>query len=228
MPCCFCKAVELFLFYLITPLNAQHLLLTKSTTSNKEHNLLTKSKPPIKKHITPLHKGRGKPRKRRGGGASGEGLGLLYFMTTFESNVKQIAYPQQTVYDTLSDLTHLQGLKDRMEAIKGQLTDEQRKQAEQLNNLTFDADSLSIEAPMVGKITLRVIDREPLKTIKFETENSPIPFNLWIQLLPTSDTTCKLKLTLKGDIPFMLKSMVKKPLQKGIEKVADMMAMIPY
>ena len=91
-------------------------------------------------------------------------------MTTFESNVKQIAYPQQTVYDTLSDLTHLQGLKDRMEAIKGQLTDEQRKQAEQLNNLTFDADSLSIEAPMVGTITLRVIDREPLKTIKFETE----------------------------------------------------------
>lgn len=149
-------------------------------------------------------------------------------MTTFESNVKQIAYPQQTVYDTLSDLTHLQGLKDRMEAIKDQLTDEQRKQAEQLNNITFDADSLSIEAPMVGKITLRVIDREPLKTIKFETENSPIPFNLWIQLLPTSDTTCKLKLTLKGDIPFMLKGMVKKPLQEGIEKVADMMAMIPY
>ena len=47
-------------------------------------------------------------------------------MTTFESNVKQLAYPQQTVYDTLSDLTHLQGLKDRMEASKGQLTDEQR------------------------------------------------------------------------------------------------------
>ena len=43
-----------------------------------------------------------------------------------------------------------------------------------------------------------------------------------------SDTTCKLKLTLKGDIPFMLKAMVKKPLQEGIEKVADMMAMIPY
>ena len=149
-------------------------------------------------------------------------------MTTFDSNVQQIAYPQQTVYDTLSDLTHLQGLKDRMEAIKGQLTDEQRKQAEQLNNLTFDADSLSIEAPMVGTITLLIIDREAPKTIKFETENSPIPFNLWIQLLPTSDTTCKLKLTLKGDIPFMLKGMVKKPLQEGIEKVADMMAMIPY
>ena len=65
-------------------------------------------------------------------------------MTTFESNVKQIAYPQQTVYDTLSDLTHLQGLKDRMEAIKGQLTDEQRKQAEQLNN-----EYIQAKAPVV-------------------------------------------------------------------------------
>ena len=149
-------------------------------------------------------------------------------MTTFESNVKQIPHPQQAVYDTLSDLRHLQGLKDRMEAVKDQLSDDQRRQAEQLRGLNFDADSLAIEAPMVGQIRLRVIQREEPKTIKFETENSPIPFNLWIQLLPTSATTCKLKLTLKGDIPFMLKGMVKKPLEEGIEKVADMMAIIPY
>ena len=149
-------------------------------------------------------------------------------MTTFESTVKQIPHRQQTVYGTLSDLRNLQGLKDRLEQVKGQLTDEQRKQAEQLDNLSFDADSLSIEAPMVGKIRLRIVSREEPKTIKFETENSPIPFNFWIQLLPTSDTSCKLKLTLKGDIPFMLKGMVKKPLEQGIEQVATMMSVIPY
>ena len=138
-------------------------------------------------------------------------------MTTFESTVKQIPHRQQTVYGTLSDLRNLQGLKDRLEQVKGQLTDEQRKQAEQLDNLSFDADSLSIEAPMVGKIRLRIVSREEPKTINF-----------WIQLLPTSDTSCKLKLTLKGDIPFMLKGMVKKPLEQGIEQVATMMSVIPY
>ena len=81
---------------------------------------------------------------------------------------------------------------------------------------------------MVGEIKLRIIEREPLKTIKFETENSPIALNMWIQLLPTSDTSCKMKLTVKGDIPFMLKAMVSKPLKEGVEKVADMLAMIPY
>ena len=51
---------------------------------------------------------------------------------------------------------------------------------------------------------------------------------MWIQLLPVTDTSCKRKLTVKGDIPFMLKAMVSKPLQEGVEKVADMLAMIPY
>ena len=29
---------------------------------------------------------------------------------------------------------------------------------------------------MVGEIKMRIIDREEPKTIKFETENSPVPF----------------------------------------------------
>ena len=81
---------------------------------------------------------------------------------------------------------------------------------------------------MVGEIKLRIVEREEPKTIKFETENSPIALNMWIQLLPVTDTSCKMKLTVKGDIPFMLKAMVRKPLQEGVEKVADMLAMIPY
>ena len=51
---------------------------------------------------------------------------------------------------------------------------------------------------------------------------------MWIQLLPTAESACKMKVTIKGDIPFMLKAMVSKPLQEGVEKIADMLAMIPY
>ena len=149
-------------------------------------------------------------------------------MSTFESTVKQIPHRQESVFATLSDLSNLESLKESIEQNRDRLPEEARQHIDKLRDLKFSTDSLSIQAPMVGEVSLRIIEREPCKTIKFETENSPIPFNLWIQLLPTSDTTCKLKLTLKGDIPFMLKGMVKKPLQEGIEKVADMMAMIPY
>ncbi len=78
------------------------------------------------------------------------------------------------------------------------------------------------------EIKMRIIDREEPKTIKFETENSPIPFNFWIQLLPTGEFSCKMKLTIKAELNMFIKGMEKKPLQEGIEKIADALAMIPY
>ena len=81
---------------------------------------------------------------------------------------------------------------------------------------------------LVGEIKMRIIDREFPKTIKFETENSPVPFNFWIQLLPTGEYSCKMKLTIKAELNMFIKGMVKKPLTEGIEKIADALAMIPY
>ena len=140
--------------------------------------------------------------------------------TTFESSIKQIPHKQESVYRTLSDLNNLQMLKDRFEQVKDQIPE--------LKDLKFDSDSISITAPMVGEIKMRIIDREEPKTIKFETENSPVPFNFWIQLLPTSDTACKMKLTIKADLNPFIKGMVKKPLEEGIEKIANALAMISY
>lgn len=149
-------------------------------------------------------------------------------MSTFESNIKQIPHKQESVYRTLSDLRNLQGLKDRFEQMKDRIPAEEQEKLNQLKDLTFDADSISITAPMVGEVKMRIIDREEPKTIKFETENSPVPFNFWIQLLPTSDISCKMKLTIKAELNPFIKGMVKKPLQEGIEKIADVLAMIPY
>ena len=148
--------------------------------------------------------------------------------STFESNIKQIPHKQESVFNTLSDLNNLQVLKDRFEQVKDQIHEEKRKEMEKLKDLRFDSDSITINAPMVGDLKMRIIDRDFPKTIKFETENSPIPFNFWIQLLPTGEFSCKMKLTIKAELNMFIKGMVKKPLQEGIEKIADALAMIPY
>ena len=148
--------------------------------------------------------------------------------TTFESSIKQIFHKQESVYNTLSDLNNLQRLKDKFEQVKDQIPEDKKEQLDKIKDLTFDSDSISISAPMVGEIKMRIIDREAPKTIKFETENSPVPFNFWIQLLPISETACKMKLTIKADLNPFIKGMVKKPLEEGIEKIADALAMIPY
>ena len=148
--------------------------------------------------------------------------------STFESNIKQIPHKQESVFNTLSDLNNLQVLKDRYEQVKDQIPEDKRKELEKLKDLRFDSDSITINAPMVGDLKMRIIDRDFPKTIKFETENSPIPFNFWIQLLPTGEFSCKMKLTIKAELNMFIKGMVKKPLQEGIEKIADALAMIPY
>ena len=148
--------------------------------------------------------------------------------STFESNIKQIPHKQESVFNTLSDLNNLQVLKDRFEQVKDQIPEDKRKEMEKLKDLRFDSDSITINAPMVGDLKMRIIDRDFPKTIKFETENSPIPFNFWIQLLPTGEFSCTMKLTIKAELNMFSKGLVKKPLQEGIEKIADALAMIPY
>lgn len=136
-------------------------------------------------------------------------------MSKFESSIKQISYPQQSVYNMLSDLTNIERVKDKVPEDK-------------LKDLTFDKDTISISVSPVGQISMRIVERDEPKTIKFASENSPMSFNFWIQILPVSDTASKMKLTIDADIPFFAKGMVSGPLKEGIEKIADALATIPY
>ena len=74
----------------------------------------------------------------------------------------------------------------------------------------------------------KIIEREEPKCVKLEATTSPIPLTLWIQMLPTSDETSKMKLTLRTELNPFIKGMVQKPLQEGIEKMAEMLAQISY
>lgn len=136
-------------------------------------------------------------------------------MSKFESSVKIIPFSQERVYNKLSDLNNLESVKDRIPADKVQ-------------DMSFDQDTLTFSVSPVGEITLKVIEREPHKCIKFETTKSPMPLNLWIQIVPVSEEECKIRLTVDVDINPFMKGMIQKPLQDGLEKMADMLALIQY
>ena len=136
-------------------------------------------------------------------------------MSKFESSIKQIPYPVENVYRNISDLSNLEKVRDRIPEDK-------------VKDFSFDSESVSVNVAPVGQLKLRICEREENKCVKFETVQSPLPFNVWVQVLPVSETTSKMKVTVKADIPFMLKGMVSGPLQDGVEKIADALAMIPY
>ena len=136
-------------------------------------------------------------------------------MTKFESSIKQIPYPIEDVYRNISDLSNLERVRDRVPQ-------------EKLQDFQFDSDSVQVSVSPVGTIKLRICEREENKCVKFETEQSPMPFNLWIQVLPVDAANSKMKVTVKADIPFMLKGMVSGPLQDGVEKIAEALSQIPF
>lgn len=136
-------------------------------------------------------------------------------MSKFESSIKQIPHPRQAVYSMLSDFANIEKVCDRIPADK-------------LQDISFDSDCLTIKAATIGEIRLRIVDREEPKCIKFATEQSPIPFHLWIQILPVTESSSKMKLTLEAELNPFIKGMVSGPLKEGLEKVADALAMIQY
>ena len=135
--------------------------------------------------------------------------------TRFESSVKQIPYPQQAVYDMLSNLENISKVMDRVPADK-------------IKDISFDRDHVSMSVDPVGAIKLAVCEREEPKCIKFQTEKSPVPVYVWIQMLPVTDTTSKMRITAEADLNPFIKTLVQKPLQDGVEQIADGLAQIQY
>mgnify|MGYP000243534603 FL=1 len=136
-------------------------------------------------------------------------------MSNFESSVKVIPYSQERVYNKLSDLSNLEAVKDRLPKDKVQ-------------DLSFDSDTLSFSVSPIGQLTLQIVECDPCKCIKLATTNSPLPFNMWIHLVETAEEECKVKVTIGMDLNPFMKAMVQKPLQEGLEKMVDMLAVIEY
>ena len=136
-------------------------------------------------------------------------------MSKYESRVKLIPYPQENVYRNMSDLNNLARIRDRVPNSK-------------IEEFIFDSDTVSLVVPPVGKVSIHIVERDAPKCVKFETVDSPMPFLLWVQILPVDENTSKMKITVQADVPFILQAMVSGPLQDSVDKVADALAQIPY
>ena len=147
-------------------------------------------------------------------------LNYIQRMVQFESSVKHVPYTQERVYAKLADLNNLASVRERLDELKSKFPGK-------VEDLSFDQDSLTLKVQGIS-LTLRIIERDPVKCIKFEGDKTPIPMNLWIQILPASDAEAKMKVTIRAEVNAFMKAMVSKPLQEGVEKLADILALIPY
>ena len=148
-------------------------------------------------------------------------------MAEYKSTVHVSPFPQQRVYDRLSDLTFLTLIQNNLDnpemrqrildQADGKVTAEQLDTAnEKIRQMQVDRDSVTSDSP-VGKITLRIVEREEPKCVKFALEGAPAQAD-----------QCALRVTLRAELNFLIKQMVGKKLEKGVEGLAQMLANIPY
>jgi len=145
--------------------------------------------------------------------------------TKYVSDIKIVNNNQEIIYNYLSNFENLskyvnEGLLSKMSEQIPQI---------QISNFESDADSCRFQISGMGLAEIRIIEREPHKTIKINSSGGmPVGITFWIQLLPVSAYETKLRLTLDADMSMMIKMMVNKKLEEGINRLADMLAALPY
>lgn len=139
-------------------------------------------------------------------------------METYESNVVEIQASAQQIFAKLSNLENLQPLLANLPA----------EATEKVKDIAVTADSCKFTIENFGQMGFKIIEREPNKTIKFTGDNTPVEVYLWIQLVEKEAYLSKMKVTLKADVPFMLKMMVGSKLKDGVNQIATLLSKIPY
>jgi hypothetical protein len=146
-------------------------------------------------------------------------------VSKYVSEVKVLNHNNEVVYNFLADFKNL-GLFFN-EYTLAQISKQMPKVS--INDFSSDTDSCNFSISSIGNAGFRIIEREIPKMIKITGEGK-IPFELylWIQVLPISQYQCKLRLTLHAHLNMMMKMMLGKKMEDGINKIADAFAMLPY
>ncbi len=138
-------------------------------------------------------------------------------MDTFESKIVHINSNAKAIFEKLSNLENLRPIIENIPQDKIKPED-----------ITLTADSCNIKVDTMGEVGFKIIEREEYKCIKFASDNSPVQFNIWIQLVEKAPYDTKAKITLKAEIPLMIKMFVKNKLADGLNQAANILTKIQY
>lgn len=146
-------------------------------------------------------------------------------LSKYTSSVKVINHNEQVVFNYLSNFKNLatylnSGLIEQITAKIPQV---------KITDFKSDEDSCSFNITGIGLAEIKIVNREPFKTIKVESSGGlPVSFTFWIQLIPVDAFQTKMRLTLHIEMSMMIKMMAGNKLEEGIDKLAETLAALPY
>ena len=146
----------------------------------------------------------------------------------YVSKIKEINFPVDKVYKRLSDLRNLELLikSDKLNGIKDKIPG---KPEIDIENFKATEDECSFEIKSFGSAGLIIVEKDSNKTVKLKGSKSlPFDFLCWLQFIPTGDKSCRIRITLHAELNPMIKMLVNKHLEEGINLIADALNRINY
>lgn len=128
-------------------------------------------------------------------------------MEKYESKQQQIRRSADQIYMALSSFSNFTPiLQDKVEE--------------------WQADEDSCSFKMKGMTArLRIVEREPGKTIKIQgDESTPLDFTMWIQLKEVAPYDTRMRIVLHVELNMMMRMMVGKKLQGAVDQMAEAIA----
>lgn len=155
--------------------------------------------------------------------------------TKIVSEVKKIPNTASNVYNFLSDFRKIAKvfeLASQNPEVQEQIQSKMKKKMnfkDYIQNWEATEENCSFDIKGFGEAGLEIIEKEPNKTLKLTGYGrTPFQFYFWIQLIDKGGYDTRVRLTLHAELNAMMKMMLKKKLEKGIDQLAEGLTQIPY
>ncbi len=133
-------------------------------------------------------------------------------MAKYSSKPAVVSASAADIYGRLTD----------MDAYQQRLASIPEEQRQQLGDIKITNDSISINTPQLGSITLDVVERIENKRVVLSATQSPVPLTLAVTLEAMGETETQVQSVVEVEIPAMLRPLIGGKLQEAADKFNEM------
>ena len=134
-------------------------------------------------------------------------------MSEYKGNAVAVERTGAEIAEKFSNLKNFQSVIDNLPS----------DAKEKLKGLELEEDSVAFDVNMVGRVKFRVKELTSQR-IMMQSEGTPMPFTLSLDMKPTSETSTEVIPMADLDIPFMLRPMVGPYIQKAMDQIGGFIA----
>lgn len=115
------------------------------------------------------------------------------------------------IYAKVSDLSQYKGLVEQLPA----------EQREKLQGAEFRGDAVKMDAPGVGELVFKIVERVSPTHVGMNAEGSPIPLKLSLDLVDNDGASTSITPRIEISIPAMLRPFIGGKIQEAADKFGD-------